>query len=344
MQNKSKVNALSQELVIEAEVSLPTEFCLFKFGETCTSKGTVYLEQKTAELCLLAWKDQGNDLPLDYEHQAIKTSNGPVPAAGWFKLEIKTDGLYAVNVEWTEKARELLSSREYRYYSPAFYTDPDNRVIEIINCALTNIPAIKDLKPLIASKLELQGEDMTAEELKAFLDECKIMINECLAAVPQLVGQALQDHMAQMEKEKELQEEVEVELAEITQEVPLPEECKKDEEIKKLSAQVEDLENQTLIAALMSHGADTTNSKRFEDLKVLSKLHMTEGQSIVEAVASFAKENADLFTAPKATTKTVDRKALNVLSKPVETQTKLSKFEQWKKATPSSASKFIGGK
>ncbi len=334
--SQKMMTSFTELSLIESEIQLPVEFCLFKFGENITSKGSVYLDQDSAAECINTWKDQGNDLSLDYEHQAVKQAvNGPIPAAGWFKLGIKEDGLYAVGVEWTEQARTLLKNREYRYYSPAFYTDFDSKVNEIINCALTNIPATKDMKPLVASKMELQQgvEEMTQEELKAFLDQCKVMIDESLAVVPQMVSQALADYMAKMEPQEE--------LSEVTQEVAIPEVCSKDEEIKKLSALVESLEDETLTASLMAHGADSSNAKRFNDLKVLSKMHKAEGQTIVDAVSSFAKENPDLFAAAK-TVRNVDPKSLNTLSKPVNTNQKQNLFESWKNITPS-RSKYIGG-
>lgn len=57
-------------------------------------------------------------LLVDYEHQSLKAQdNGqPVPAAGWFKtLEWREgEGLFATDVEWTEKAQGMIQRGEYR--------------------------------------------------------------------------------------------------------------------------------------------------------------------------------------------------------------------------------------
>lgn len=84
---------------------------------------------------------------IDYEHQTLLSEkNGlPAPAAGWFKtLEWRDgDGLYATDVEWTEKARAMIEAKEYLYLSPVFSYDPQTGVVlQIKHAALTNVPAL----------------------------------------------------------------------------------------------------------------------------------------------------------------------------------------------------------
>src|SRR5688500_14837475 len=58
---------------------------------------------------------RGQDLDIDYDHKAKDGT-----AAGWVRdAEARTDGLY-LKIEWTEKAREHIANREYRYFSPEF--------------------------------------------------------------------------------------------------------------------------------------------------------------------------------------------------------------------------------
>lgn len=134
---------------------VPTEFALFYFGENESTKGSVWLDAKRAGECLATWKDYGNKLLGDYNHGAAKDTPEPVPASCEFELAIRADGLYAVNVEWTARAKELLLAREYKYYSPYFYEIFDGQkwwVTEIINVALTNQPATKRQRPLVWSR------------------------------------------------------------------------------------------------------------------------------------------------------------------------------------------------
>mgnify|MGYP006297041577 FL=1 len=60
-------------------------------------------------------------------------------------------------MKWTEKAKQYLKNREYRYFSPVFFLrKSDRKVMQIVNAALTNLPKINELKPIV-SKL---GQDV----------------------------------------------------------------------------------------------------------------------------------------------------------------------------------------
>jgi phage I-like protein len=148
-------------LQLELPANTPREFRIFPFGVVKTTKGDFTFDREAAQEVIRRWREWGNRLSIDYEHRAVDpVDNGPAPAAGWFDLEVRTDGLWAVNVEWTERAKGLLAQREYRYFSPAFYADEKGRIIELINIALTNLPATKGMLPLVASK-EAGGETET---------------------------------------------------------------------------------------------------------------------------------------------------------------------------------------
>jgi phage I-like protein len=143
---KRKLMRLSQAL---PESGPPTEFRLFAFGENETSKGTFILDALSAAVAMAAYRDQGNDLYVDYDHSVVH--GGESIAAGWFGLEQREDGIWAVNVRWTDKALAHLEGKEYRYFSPYFMVDENNRIVEILNIALTNFPATKRMQPLIAA-------------------------------------------------------------------------------------------------------------------------------------------------------------------------------------------------
>ncbi|MDP8040098.1 MULTISPECIES: phage protease [Pasteurellaceae] len=104
-----------------------------------------------------ALAEQINSLPIrlmiDYEHQTlfIKENGKENPAAGWFiKTEyISGQGIF-VDVEWTEKAHSQIKNKEYRYISPLFFADKDGKVVEVINAALTNRPALHNLDEALA--------------------------------------------------------------------------------------------------------------------------------------------------------------------------------------------------
>ena len=143
----------------------PREFRVFPYGVIETTKGIFIFDERAAEQVMAAWRDYGNDLVIDYEHQTFEPAgNGPVPAAGWFGLELRDDGLWAVSVRWTERAAEALKAREYRYMSPAFEHDDEGRITRLYNVALVNFPATKAMEPLAAggkkTKEHVEGGSM----------------------------------------------------------------------------------------------------------------------------------------------------------------------------------------
>ncbi len=179
----------------------PTEIRVFKNGLTETTKGPVLFDDKAAEAVMAEFQDRGRDaLPFDIAHGMLNPFAPPDAhkAAGWFKPEVREDGLYAANIEWTEFGATALRKREFRYFSPAILRDHDSgRVRELINIALTNIPATKHQKPLVAHDadptarsspmleqiLKALGVHSEAEALSAAVE-----LNNLLAGVLALTG------------------------------------------------------------------------------------------------------------------------------------------------------------
>lgn len=93
------------------------------------------------------------DLMIDYEHQTLyleKNGQGN-PAAGWIKqVEYRpNEGLFA-EVAWTDEAASQIKAGEYRYISPLFIPDSNGRVVQVLNAALTNRPALHNLAEAFA--------------------------------------------------------------------------------------------------------------------------------------------------------------------------------------------------
>jgi len=160
----------------------PEEFRLFAFGSLETTQGTFLFDKAAAEAVMAEYKDNGNELSFDYEHAAVQDPPPPTgaPAAGWFGLELRDDGLYAVNIKWTERAIEYLSNSEYRYFSPAFKAEgKSKRIMKLFNVALTNIPASKDQEPLVAASA--RPRDLRVTKLAAMsFDQIRAALQEAL--------------------------------------------------------------------------------------------------------------------------------------------------------------------
>ncbi len=140
-----------------------SEFLLVPFGEVVVERpvaGEDFVFTRAHADSAKRWFDQmGRKLAIDYEHQSFERCNtrsdGLRPAAGWIGgLDVRDDGLWAVNVTWTERAAELLRSGEYRYFSPViFWADEEHSDVAALGpVALTNDPAMRGVTPLAAAR------------------------------------------------------------------------------------------------------------------------------------------------------------------------------------------------
>ena len=85
-------------------------------------------------------------------------------AAGWFTLEFRGDGMWATAIEWTTAAFESIKNREFRFTSPALMLDETEelgvlRATEIINVAITNLPATVGQRPLVARETTTEKKE-----------------------------------------------------------------------------------------------------------------------------------------------------------------------------------------
>ncbi|MBI1214544.1 MAG: hypothetical protein GC185_01840 [Alphaproteobacteria bacterium] len=142
------------------------------------------------------------DLPIDRDHAAdLMPSGSENPAAGWIKeMEARPDGIYA-RVEWTPRAAQQITDKEYRYLSPVFFTDMKGVVQRIIRATLTNIP---NLEIKAVASQQTPGPDTTPQQSK---QETNTM-DENLTAIAALLGmtgvtdpKAIVDAVAALKKE-----------------------------------------------------------------------------------------------------------------------------------------------
>lgn len=117
-------------------------------------------------------------LPLDYEHQTLNSeSNGqPAPAAGWAtRFEWRPGvGLFALDVQWTDRARQMIEAGEYRYISPVFVASKASGVVlDVLHAALVNFPALTGMAEVaerIAARLAGTGTTPTEERHSMTID------------------------------------------------------------------------------------------------------------------------------------------------------------------------------
>lgn len=178
---KTCIAALSISLTAEATPA--TRVRIFPAGEFRSNDGRPkecpawVMNAACAQRLIAAAASKKTDYSFDYEHQTLRavTNGKPAPASAWFKsLEwVEGDGLYAVDVDWTAAASQMIAAREYRYLSPMFdYHPVTGEVGQLINVALTNLPALEELdEGVIAAASRLAATSSTVPENTAMDEE-----------------------------------------------------------------------------------------------------------------------------------------------------------------------------
>lgn len=106
------------------------------------------------------------DMVMDYEHATLKAqeSGDPAPASGWLKpigfQYIEGVGICSNQFEWTEKAKNYIQSKEYKYISPVLFYNKVGDVLGLHSVALTNTP---NLDTLPEARLAAAAQDFLSQ-------------------------------------------------------------------------------------------------------------------------------------------------------------------------------------
>ncbi|MDO8941496.1 MAG: phage protease [Methylicorpusculum sp.] len=157
--SKPAVKVASLAFEIAAGATVPNEAHLLPVGPFRSDDGRPedseawQLDATIAANVIQRLRDRKNDTLIDYEHQSLRSEyNGqPVIAAGWFHDMHWREGkgLYATGVDWTAKAKQRITDKEYRFISAVFYYySATGEILDVISVALTNTPAIDGLDGL----------------------------------------------------------------------------------------------------------------------------------------------------------------------------------------------------
>ncbi|MGM3162396.1 phage protease [Dickeya undicola] len=138
---------------------------------------------EVAQALIAAADAQQTPYVIDFEHQTLRAAkNGlPAPAAGWFKtLEWREgDGLFAVDVIWTDSAATMIAEGAYRFISPVFSFDKSGRVLQLLHAALTNTPAVDGMDEVMLAAASLLAATSSTQEdtMEELLERLRWMLN-----------------------------------------------------------------------------------------------------------------------------------------------------------------------
>lgn len=143
--NSSSKATVTVALALNAQAGAPATITLLPAGVMVGADGRRFVNDDPAAV-IAAFEAGGLDLPIDVEHATeLKGPKGePAPAHGWIKKLKALNGAIVAEVEWTEDGARLVTSKAYRYVSPAFlHRKDDGRVARLLSVGLTNRPNLE---------------------------------------------------------------------------------------------------------------------------------------------------------------------------------------------------------
>lgn len=145
---------------------IPEEIKILPLGHVHSQKGDFEVDDESVELIRKQFKSRKLDLVIDYEHQTLKDVQAP--AGGWIEDIYRGEDAVVAKVRWTDKAKEYLRNREYRYLSPVVMVrKKDRKAAAIHSVALTNTPAIDGMFAIVNSiDISNYEEEETQMDLK----------------------------------------------------------------------------------------------------------------------------------------------------------------------------------
>lgn len=162
-----------------------------------------FIDAALAAVLIAAASASINPYVIDYEHQTLlaKQNGQPAPAAGWFKaMEWREGvGLFATDVEWTDRAQGHIDAKEYKFISPVIgYDKATGSVTALFMAAITNNAAIDGMDEVLAAALNFnfppRTTSLTTENhMEELLEQLRWMLN-----LP--VGSSADDVKAHLQK------------------------------------------------------------------------------------------------------------------------------------------------
>lgn len=138
---KAKQQKITSAILMEI-ASEATLIPIFPAGTTMGYDGRgPYILSNPAAVIVASLREMV-ELVIDRDHATDHLPPGQErPAAGWIKQLVEKDGGIFAEVDWTPKAKQQLTDKEYRYISPTFDFDLVSRqVLRIKRATLTNTP------------------------------------------------------------------------------------------------------------------------------------------------------------------------------------------------------------
>lgn len=180
--------------------NVPEEIKILPLGHVHSQKGDFEVDDESVKMICEQFKSRNLDLVIDYEHQTLKDMQAP--AGGWIEEIYKGEDAIIAKVKWTDRAKEYLKNREYRYLSPVVIVrKKDRKATSIQSVALTNTPAIDGMFALVNS-VDIANLEENEEETQMDMKELAAMLGLPEDATEEDIKKALATAKATMEANK----------------------------------------------------------------------------------------------------------------------------------------------
>lgn len=178
----------------------PTEFRIFKAGANSMPQahgaegtdGVFHFTARSAALIMAEYERSGVDMMVDLNHEStdkVAARADSRDARAWFKLEVRSGELWAVDVRWAPDGARRLAEKTQRYISPTFGAESDtHEIVDLVACALVARPATHGAPALVAASKRVP---MTEDERAT-----------CMAALATLVRRELRASKARATLER----------------------------------------------------------------------------------------------------------------------------------------------
>ena len=144
-----------------------------------TSDGKI-VTQKIDETALDTLAAQQEEVLVDRDHESMKSVlERDTRAYGWASdfVAVKNagdySGLYGV-IKWSDKGKDLIKDRSYRFLSPAFELDKNGRPVKLVSIGLTNRPNFK-MAPIINAIPDDSTDGTTTSTTKEIMTKEEIV-------------------------------------------------------------------------------------------------------------------------------------------------------------------------
>jgi phage I-like protein len=128
---------------------------------------------------------------IDIEHSSqLRAPQGaPAPAVGWIEeIEVR-DGAIWGRVDWTAEGEAAVTSRAYRYLSPAFaFNGTTGEILRIVSAGLTNNPNL-DMAALNRAGASQENDRMDKAVLEALGLNADATAAQAVVAIEKLKGE-----------------------------------------------------------------------------------------------------------------------------------------------------------